>query len=77
MILSRAGRKVTVLVWVNIKCHGVMAVGDYGHRISEQGMVLGISGGLNYAVGSMLPFFIFISACTDTSERKCPNVLYS
>ncbi len=27
---------------------------------AEQGMVLGISGGLGYAVGSMLPFFIFI-----------------
>ncbi len=27
---------------------------------AEQGMVLGISGGLDYAIGSMLPFFVFI-----------------
>lgn len=27
---------------------------------AEQGMNLGVSGGLNYAIGSMLPFFVFI-----------------
>lgn len=39
---------------------------------SEQGMVLGISGGLNYAIGSMLPFFIFIPLVM-TLRKKMPK----
>lgn len=39
---------------------------------SEQGMVLGISGGLSYAWGSMLPFFVLIPLVL-TIRKKMPK----
>lgn len=53
------GRRIPVgLVTASVMVSWIWAITIMGS--SEQGMVLGISGGLNYAWGSMLPFFVFI-----------------
>lgn len=53
------GRRIPFgLVTASVMVSWIWAITVIGS--SEQGMVLGISGGLNYAWGSMLPFFVFI-----------------
>lgn len=65
------GRKVPFgLVTSSVMVSWLWAITVIGS--SEQGMVLGISGGINYAVGSMLPFFIFIPLVM-TLRKKCPS----
>lgn len=65
------GRKVPFgLVTSSVMVSWLWAITVIGS--SEQGMVLGISGGLNYAVGSMLPFFIFIPLVL-TLRKKMPK----
>ena len=65
------GRKVPFgLVTSSVMVSWLWAITVIGS--SEQGMVLGISGGINYAVGSMLPFFIFIPLVM-TLRKKMPK----
>lgn len=65
------GRKVPFgLVTSSVMVSWVWAITIIGS--SEQGMVLGISGGINYAWGSMLPFFVFIPLVL-TIRKKMPK----
>ncbi|MCD8218217.1 MAG: hypothetical protein LUD01_09290 [Clostridiales bacterium] len=65
------GRRIPFgLVTASVMVSWVWAITVIGS--SEQGMVLGISGGLNYAWGSMLPFFVFIPLVM-TIRKKMPR----
>lgn len=65
------GRRIPFgLVTASVMVSWIWAITIIGS--SEQGMVLGISGGLNYAWGSMLPFFVFIPLVM-TLRKKMPK----
>lgn len=66
------GRRLPIgLVTSSVMVSWVWAMTIMGS--AEQGMTLGISGGINYAWGSMLPFFIFIPLvmCIRKKMPKC------